>query len=282
VSSLYFRFSSRDAFGASSALLDRLLARADACSPVTEWRAAVAARDGNFEAAPIALFAAHGELAGSWACLATPVRYTAEMSNVRLARDGILRLSDAAAAALAADFNDTWRDSGIAMKVGRFADLFCIFDTPLCVVTHDPEAVLDRHIEEFLPQGAHAPRLRRLMSEIEMWLFEHEATRDASNRKSPGPNALWLWGGGMMRNSPDLPGLKSAGDDPVFSYFHGDVSRGGIVVGQTAMLEPAVAALQAGRIELLKLSAADRCFSIRASHLKRFWRRARPWQEHFQ
>jgi hypothetical protein len=39
-----------------------------------------------------------------------------------------------------------WRDSGIHFGVGKFADLFCIFDRPLEVATQDHERVLDRHI----------------------------------------------------------------------------------------------------------------------------------------
>jgi hypothetical protein len=265
----------------ASPLLDRLLARADDFSVVIDWRADAAAAQEAFAAAPIASFAAHGAVEGSWICLATPVHYNAEMSNVRLARDGILRLEDSAAAALAADFNRVWRDSGVHMRVGRFADLFCIFDAPLRVDTHDPEAVLDRHIENFLPVGPDASRVRRLMSEIEMWLFEHAAARGSPGRNTPSVNALWLWGGGAPRTSAALPGLMTRGEDAVFSYFHGDVSHGGVVIGQMQMLEPAVESLKTGRIERLFLSAADRCFSIRASNLKRFWRRARPWREHF-
>jgi hypothetical protein len=307
VSSLYFRFMARGG-RAVSPLLERLLARADDYSQVSDWRAdAVAANavagnavaadavaaDEPLAAAPIALFAAHGLVSGAWACLATPVHYTAEMSNVRLAHDGILRLDPAAAAALALDFNRIWRDSGIAMRVGRFADLFCIFDAPLRVATQDPEAVLDRHIEDYLPQGADAPRLRRLMSEIEMWLFEHAATGVPQARHSSIVNGLWLWGGGAVRSSPISPDLKSAGEDALFSYFNGDVSRGGVVVAprpdsaewpaaEAQWLEPAVTALRSGRVQRLLLSGDDRCFTIRAVNLRRFWRRDRPWPEHFQ
>ena len=99
-------------------MLERLLARADAQVPVTDWRADAIrsqAQSGQalsgqglplepFAAGPVALIAASGQVDGAWACIATPVHYTAEMSNVRLARDGILRLDADAAASLAADF----------------------------------------------------------------------------------------------------------------------------------------------------------------------------------
>jgi hypothetical protein len=213
------------------------------------------------------------------------------MSNVRLAPDGILRLGVAAAAALALDFNRVWRDSGICMQVGRFADLFCIIDAPLNVATYDPEGVLDRHIEEFLPQGPDAPRLRRLMSETEMWLFEHAAL-GAPAGAAPVANGLWLWGGGAVRTVAPLHDLKCAGTDAVFSYFGGDVSRGGVVAApspgsaewlaaEAQWLQPAVSGLKSGRLTRILLSAADRCFTVRSSSLRRFWRRQRPWNEYF-
>src|SRR6202051_5344617 len=95
------------------------------------------------------------------------------MTNVRLPADRILSLLPSEAEALAVDFNRVWNDAGIRMLSGQCADLFCVFDKPVEAVTADPEDVLDRHIADHLPAGAGAPRLRRLMSEIGVWLFEH-------------------------------------------------------------------------------------------------------------
>ena len=281
MSSLYFRFKARGD-GLDSPLLSRLLTRADNFSVIQDWRADALGLDAA--AAPLALLAAKGVLSGGWVCFATPVHYTAEMSNVRLRQDGILRLSEADALAMAADFNQVWHDAGVSMMVGRFADLFCLFDVPLQVTTQDPERVLGQPIEEFLPTGPDAARLRRLMSETEMWLFERARPALA--------NGLWLWGGGAARTSPDLPNLKTAGEDALFNYFRGDVSQGGIVsapepqsaewpAAQIRWLEPAVVALKSGHLDQLTLCAADRSFRVTAANLRRFWRRDRAWREHF-
>jgi hypothetical protein len=297
LTSLYFRIRAAAAAPQSWPLLERLLARADAKVPVTDWRADAirsqalsgqALSPEPFAAGPVALIAASGQVDGAWACIATPVHYTAEMSNVRLARDGILRLGAERAAALALDFNRVWRDSGIHLGVGKFADLFCIFDRPLAVATQDPERVLDRHIEGFLAQGADAPRLRQLMSEMEMWLFEHPAMGKPARGARP-VNGLWLWGGGVTRGATTLPaGLRCSGDDAVFSYFGGDVSRGGIVIaggGANAAareLEPAVGRLTSGELERILISAGDFCYAVSRRGLRRFWRRGRrPWNEYF-
>jgi hypothetical protein len=294
LTSLYFRIRAAAAAPPQSwPLLERLLARADGKVPVTDWRADAirsqtlsgqALSPEPFAAGPVALIAASGQVDGAWACIATPVHYTAEMSNVRLARDGILRLGAERAAALALDFNRVWRDSGIHLGVGKFADLFCIFDRPLAVATQDPERVLDRHIEGFLAQGADAPRLRQLMSEMEMWLFEHPAMGKPARGARP-VNGLWLWGGGVTRGATTLPaGLRCSGDDALFSYFGGDVSSGGIVIADAAArdLEPAVGRLKSGQLERILISAGDLCYAVSRRGLLRFWRRGRrPWNEYF-
>jgi hypothetical protein len=300
VSTLYLRIRAAAAAPQSWPLLERLLARADAQVPVTDWRADAIrsqALSGQplsqepFPAGPVALIAASGQVDGAWACIATPVHYTAELSNVRLARDGILRLGAERAAALALDFNRVWRDSGIHLGVGKFADLFCIFDRPLAVATQDPERVLDRHIEGFLPQGADAPRLRQLMSEMEMWLFEHPAMGKPPRGARP-VNGLWLWGGGVTGGAALPDGLCCSGEDAVFSYFGGDVSRGGIVIAGgggaadagagAAELELAHRRLKLGQLGRILISAGDFCYAVSRRGLRRFWRRGRrPWNEYF-
>jgi hypothetical protein len=136
-----------------------------------------------------------------------------------------------------------------------------------------------------LPQGADAPRLRQLMSEMEMWLFEHPAVGTPARGAQP-VNALWLWGGGVMRGAALPEGLNCSGEDALFSYFGGDVSRGGVVIADAEAgaqeLELAVGRLKSGRFERILLSAGDRCFAVSRKSLRRFWRRARrPWHEYF-
>jgi hypothetical protein len=219
--------------------------------------------------------------------LATPVHYVAEMSNVRLPADGILSLRRSEADALAADFNRVWNDAGIRLLAGRRADLYCVVDHALDVTTRDPEDVLDRRIENHQPAGAAAPRLRRLMSEIEMWLFEHAVNRSRTANAEATVNGLWLWGGGSaLASLPPVDGW-TAGDDPFFNAFSArpESSPSGVVVTadiESRWLERSVADLRSGRIARLDLSAGSRCFSVGARWNWRLWRRHRPWWEYFE
>jgi hypothetical protein len=235
---------------------------------------------------------------GAWVCVATPVHYLAEPSSVRLPPDGMLSLDPFAAEALALDFNRVWNDSGVRLIAGRAVALYCIFDRMLSVFTHDPEDALGRHIEEFLPSGSDAPSLRLLMSEIEMWLFEHAVNRARQAQGNTVITGLWLWGGGVPLMS--LPAIEGwvEGDDPFFSALGAGrasaVREGsGVVVASQepgsdgwrraglAWLETAAAQLRSGRLARLQLSAGKRCFTVTTLGTRAFWRRRKPWWESF-
>jgi hypothetical protein len=222
------------------------------------------------------------------------------MTSVRLPRGGILSLAQAVAETLALDFNRVWDGSGIRFTVGRTAQLYCIFDETLQVTMRDPKDALERHIEEYLPAGADAARLRRLMSEIELWLFEHGANNTRTELRLPPVNGLWLWGGGASLSSlPNVQGW-TLGNDVFFNAFNtGNAGRGeeslcGVMIGahapgsdgwqatESGWLKSAAAHLRAGRISRLELSAGDRCFGVSTRDMRRFWRRSKPWWESFE
>jgi len=302
VSSQYFRFVARDSLRRRVPLLEQLIARADDWLPVADWRAdafrVIAPQAACMPAiAAAALCADRGAVDAAWVCVATPVHYEAEMSSVRLGRDGMLSLTAAGAQSLASDFNRVWKGSGIRMTAARSAQLFCIFDRALKVVTRDPQEVLDQHIEEFLPAGEDAAALRQLISETEMWLFEHQANRARTELDLPVINGLWFWGGGApLAALPNVQGW-AAGDDLFFNAFNlprdekyqSGVVAAGCVPGsdqwpavESRWLQPAIDKLRTRRIERLRISVADRCFTVTARGLRRFWRRRRPWWESFE
>lgn len=309
MSTVYFRLAARAPIALERApLLEGLLARADAEGRVTDWRAQafrVIAREAG-AMPPIAAAALRAAsqgtaargLPGAWGCVATPVHLQAGLSRVCMAADGILELDPAEADALVADFNRVFSGAGMQLVRGRENLLLCIFDAPLRVTTIDPQEVLGQDLWAFLPGGADAPRLRRLMSEIEMWLHEHTVNADRRARAQPPISGLWLWGEGAA-DTP-LPTVQgwAAGNDPLFAAF-GNASQypiaagAGVVViadlpGTAAWREaeqrwllPAIAELRAGRLKRIDLSLGQRCFSVSARGRWRFWRRPRPWWEAF-
>jgi hypothetical protein len=138
--------------------------------------------------------------------------------------------------------------------------------------------------------------VRRLASEIEMWLFDHAVNRQRGELARPPISSLWLWGGGP--GDAEAPAVRgwTAGDDPLFASFapqsrYPGASSSGVVAvadwpgtpawerAEELWLAPAVDDLKSGRLESIELSARRRCVRLRARTLRRFWRRARPWWE---
>ena len=300
--SVYFRITAHDApTHIRAPSLERLLARADGPTDASDWRAQAfrfIARDaGPVPAvATAALAPGASRAAGSWVCMATPVHLLAGMTSVGLAADGILELEPAEADALAADFNRVFGGGGVSMERGRDALLLCRFDAPVRAATSAPETAAGHDIWAYLPRGEDAPRLARLASEIEMWLFDHAVNRRRRESERPVISGLWLWGEGATDAEPPSVAGWTAGDDPLFASFartarYPGASASGVVTVpdwpgtpvwgdvEERWLAPALADLRAGRLQSIALSARRRCVRLDARALLRFWRRARPWWE---
>jgi len=299
---VYFRITARGApTHVRAPSLERLLARADAPTDAADGRAQefrLIAPDGvpPPSVATAALAPAAGRAPGSWVLMATPVHMLAGMTSVGLAADGILELEPAEADALAADFSRVFGGGEVSLERGRDALLLCRFDAPLRATTSAPEAAAGRDIWAYLPRGEDAPRLQRLTSEIEMWLFDHAVNRRRRESERPVITGLWLWGEGAADVEPPSVHGWTAGEDPLFGSFaraarYPGASTSGVVAVpdwpgtpvwrdvEERWLAPALADLSAGRLQSIALSAQRRCVWLNARALRRFWRRARPWWE---
>jgi hypothetical protein len=302
VATRYFRFNSRvGAQPQRAALLERLLARADESSVREDWRADAYLALESAAPMPGLAAAAYLQACGPgkpqidcrWRSLATPVNYVAELSNVRLASDGILQLQEEEAAVLASDFGRIWSDSQFRLEAAGSL-LFCTSRQTLHAGQSDPERVLGRYIREFLPTGQDAAALKRLMSEMEMWLFDHAVNAARRARGLQPISALWPWGGGAPLESLPATLASSAGDDVFFSAFAAE--KGGpenVMVVQDVpgagtwnaaplrWLQSALKDLRRGDITRLDLSSGARRFQVTRRWRHRIFRRVGPWWEYF-
>jgi hypothetical protein len=297
-------------------LIERQIARASNLARVEDWRvdafglvappgtpmppiAAMALRGALAGAAALGTSAGADKDAGAWVCVATPVHLSAGMTQVTFPTDGVVQLQPAEAAALAADFNTVFEGAGVRLAAGLAGALLCVFDRALEVVTHDPEAAVGQDVFGFQPSGSDASRLRRLASEIEMWLFDHAVNRRRTERGLLAITGLWFWGGGPAAAKDLALPIWAAGQDIFFAAFGDAVELGGesgsgvVVVNECPgsatwpeverrWLRPGVAALRAGRLGQIHVSAGHRRFTITRGLPLRFWRRARPWWNSFE
>ncbi len=301
MSTVYVRFDSHGAAPPRRApWFERLLAGA-AATPVADWRAQAFALVGDAPAPAVGAAALCGALGASPAagvCLATPVHTVAGMREVRLPVDGILGLDPPEALALAEDFARVFAQGGARLRAHGSGALFALFDRALEAQTRDPAEVRGLDLWDHLPTGRDAPRLKRIASEIEMWLHEHPVNRGRAARGAPPVTGLWLWGcGAGLAALPPLRGW-TAGRDPLFGAwparetFPPGTASGVVVLAarpgeagwedaQQRWLAPAAAARAAGRVARLLLSTGARCLQVSRHRRWRWWRAARPWWQSF-
>ncbi len=281
-------------------LLERLLASSRAAVRTADWREdawQLLAAGPRPAAGPAQLFAAQGATPRGYACVASPLHYVAGMTNVHLPPAGLLRLDAAEAAVLVQDFARVFADGGQRLIAGPDGSLCCLFDRPYDASTSDPESVIGCDIGMHLPSGPDGPRLRRLMSEIEMWLFEHPVNLARAGRPELPITGLWLWDGGpTLARLPPLPAWV-VGRDALFSAWQrecaaGERGSGLVVVGaapgtaawrefESGRLVRLLSELRSRRLRRLELSAGNRRYSLGPQWRWRFWRRPHPWWEFF-
>jgi hypothetical protein len=298
--------------------LDWLLRFARANELIHDWRTWLSADLGDlrFAQQSVAQACAFGLLqpeVARHAWLATPVHLEARLDHVRLADRGLLRVS--------AQENRSWCEE----FARAFGPDYALHGAGECgflltglaggnVVSVDPARLLDSDIGHALPKGAASGELRRLGTEIEMWLHGAPLNTARARRVS----ALWLWGGGqgkeqghealagesagfgvfrvhgrdpyllalarLARQNPVTPAPSSLGAlgeilDRVVVEL---APMSGTNAETLAMLDanwlaPARAALNAGSLDALDLVANDRCFHLAPRPGWRVWRRQTSW-----
>ncbi len=136
-----------------------------------------------------------------WVWLAEPVHLAASLTSVHLAPQGRVRLNEADQAQLCGTFNEAFAETGYGLVPTRCGRFLAIGPPlPDDVTTTDPARRLGSTITDALPRGRAAGALRRLGSEIEIWLHEQPLNVQRARAGRLPVSTLWLWGGG-----PPLP-----------------------------------------------------------------------------
>jgi hypothetical protein len=297
--------------------LDWLLRFAGRAERIEDWRRWLAAEVGRTDLAHLSL--AHAcsrnlldESLASNAWLATPVHLEARIDHVRLADRGLLRLD--------AGERETWRKD----FARAFGPDYALHDAgercfllsgaaAVRIASVDPSRLLDADIGRAVP-GPSAGELRRLGTEIEMWLHGAPGNTTREQRRERRISALWLWGGGsrdveaaaiaaievgpaspprIFGGDPFLRAIKgSPVKSPPLSLSELAGSKGHDIVELAPMsgrkdeslssleanwFAPAREALRRGEIGSVDLVANDRRFRIAARSGWRWWRRRSSW-----
>ncbi|HEY5809680.1 MAG TPA: hypothetical protein VIT67_17015 [Povalibacter sp.] len=172
----------------------------------------------------------------------------------------------------------------------------------LQVQTSSPEAAASGELPSMMPRGADAPRLRRLMTELQMMLHEHPVNERRAARGLPAINALWLWGAGTLVSpqrrelpaaygaAPFLKGVYQLHEQTVAplpgdgAMLIGGAPCSSLAIDETSDLEilesrwfaPLISLLAAGRIARLEIVLDEWRVQTHRADLRRFWRRSLP------
>jgi hypothetical protein len=314
-------FSAPEPDGASAQwprlpLLEALLSRSNETRLGSDWRGWLAACCAPAELAALSLAsivaaAFRGtatpspQSSGYW--LATPVHLFAGLDSVHLHPSGLLSLSADEQQLLVSDFTRVFADSPWRLEAIGRRELLLV-GPQVQADTCDPATLLGDDPSAGLPRGVGAGTLRRLGSEIEMWLHEHAVNRAREARRELPVTGLWLWGA----QPPTLPEARSVltgaqlfGEDTYAQSLWRLQSRQGLPLSAASAaiqtvpmslssdsvvlltdglqeleqhwLPGALRALRQRRLSVVRLIAGGRSFSVSSLQLMRFWRKRAPW-----
>jgi len=153
---------------------------------------------------------------GGTAWMATPVHLIAGLTSVHLDHRGVLQLSAHELSRLADDFNSVFADSKFRLQPLESGALLMRSQDVVDANALEPSRALAQGLE--LASGPDAVVLKRLGSEMEMWLHAHPINDARARRGELAVSTLWLWGGGVLSavaSSADAPSqVLALGSDP--------------------------------------------------------------------
>lgn len=147
----------------------------------------------------------------------------ADPVHFALARDRMLVTVLAAEAAPTADESSTL--AAVAAPIAaQFDATLRVIDARHWFLSFDPawplqavprDAALGRSVQDVLPQGAAAPRWRKLLTEVQIAWHQQPLNERREAAGVPAINGIWLHGGGTWAALPQRPFVTIAAADPI-------------------------------------------------------------------
>lgn len=281
----------------------------------------ISTADVGFEAAVLSLFGMHDDsqstpaLAGLTAAFdfdlddtptdllrADPVHLRADPNHLILFDADIIGIDEDEADALLDLLNQSFPNDGIVFKRGRSASRWYVSMPDIAATTtQSPRAMRGQAIEPHLEELRRAGALNRLMTEIQMLLFEAPVNAARESAGKPPINSVWLWGSGAPPARSSSPLGAVVGEDDLVAacarfcgvthaksaaafdaggsvaiLYEMDARAPGLEHFERHLLEPACAALHEGRFERFRISMRETAFELTRRARWQFWRRLRP------
>lgn len=248
--------------------------------------------------APFARLGDGGKPDAGWWLRADPVHLAPDRDQLVLMPQSVLEVAHAETQALAEAFGKVFGADGWHLEFPMALRGYLRCPQPLDAVTHDPAPFVGGAVFAGMPAGPDAPRLKSLMSEVEMLFHIHAVNTAREEAGRPPINSLWFWGGGrlpaptgtapreIVSDLPLVQGLaRWTGNTPVLPGTARDIGTSSLVAltaDDLSALErdwfgPLFAAVKDGWLSHLDLHLGGLGdFVMDRSGAQRFWRRGRP------
>ena len=239
---------------------------------------------------------------------ADPVHLLVDRDQVAMLPRHTLGVTPEEARALATSINACYADDHMVVETPRPDAWYLRVPQDWHCRTWDPARVEDWAITEFMPSGAEAEPVRKLMTEIQMLLHTHPVNQAREAMGQPAINSVWIWGGGPLPDraaraparivaslplARGLAQLAGQTSEPWPADFDAPAVKGEWLVAlsvhdfdadlarlERELMAPLWRALLRGRVREIRFyPGGNTAYDLKPLAARRFWRRARPLAE---
>ena len=146
---------------------------------------------------------------------ADPVHLQADMDHAIMTSPQALDLFEHHAADLLDKLNATFADDDITFFRLESGEWFVTTPGSIDLQTIPLNESVGRNVNHLLPSGPHSGDWKRLLTEIQMVLFDHDVNDEREARGLPKINSLWFHGNGVLPDRGEHTARFVASDDPV-------------------------------------------------------------------
>jgi hypothetical protein len=189
-------------------------------------------------------------------CLAAPVHMVAGISRVHLPPGGRLALDDVEEQAWCASFNQEFGSHDLRLHVVAPGGGW-LLQAPFARGAREaePGMLVGEALAREPAADGDERMLRRLGTEVEMWLAAHEMNREREARRVPVLSAIWFWGGGVTEALPPVPHVAGVySNDRGDAWLAGLARHAGVAVSHATCWDEVAAMLPARAA-----TGTDRC-----------------------
>lgn len=142
----------------------------------------------------------------NWWLHVDPIELLVDAGNICLVGRDHLSLTAAESKQLLDTLNGLIESDNLSLLYGSSQEWYLKFSADPKILTNPLTSVIAKDIREFLPSGEQKSWWHKLMTEMQMLLFQHAINTQRQQQGKPIINSIWLWGEGSLDS--DYPAVN--------------------------------------------------------------------------